>query len=378
MTLVFTVILIALVFEFINGFHDCANAIATSVGTRALSAGQAIILAATLDLCGALSGTAVAKTVGAGLVDTNLITLTPILCALLGGIFWNLVTWYYGLPSSSSHALMGGLSGAAVASAGGIQGIIWFKPSPQLGLHGGFGDILAFFKSTGLLPKVVVPMFAAPIVGLILAFVITTVLYAIMAGLNRSAHIRIRHANRGFRSLQLLSSSWMAFEHGRNDAQKSMGIIALTLFLATSKSNALDNLPGWLHFLRTPQFDIANWVKVLCAVTMAAGVSTGGWRIIKTLGKNMVKLEPIHGFAAQTTASLVIEAATSVGIPLSTTHVISGAVMGVGATKRLNAVKWSIAERMLWAWIMTIPICGSIGYVLTWVVLKLGRVAGQS
>lgn len=373
MTLVFAVILIALIFEFINGFHDCANAIATSVGTRALSAGQAIILAATLDLCGALSGTAVAKTVGAGLVDTNLITLAPILCALLGGIFWNLLTWYYGLPSSSSHALMGGLCGAAVASAGGIQGIIWFKPSPQLGLHSAFGDVLAFFKSTGLLPKVIVPMFAAPIVGLVLAYVITSVLYAIMAGLNRSPNIRIRHANRGFRSLQLLSSSWMAFEHGRNDAQKSMGIIALTLFLATSKSDAFDNLPGWLQFLRTPQFDIANWVKVVCAVTMAAGVSTGGWRIIKTLGKNMVKLEPIHGFAAQTTASLVIEAATSVGVPLSTTHVISGAVMGVGATKRLNAVKWSIAERMLWAWIMTIPICGSIGYALTWLVLKLGR-----
>src|SRR5690349_8984148 len=159
MTLVLFVILVALIFEFINGFHDCANAIATSVGTRALTAGQAIILAATLDLCGALSGTAVAKTVGSGLVDTNLISLTPILCALLGGIFWNLVTWYYGLPSSSSHALMGGLCGAAIASAGGIAGVIWFKPSVGLGTHGFWGDIIGFFKSTGLLPKVIVPMF---------------------------------------------------------------------------------------------------------------------------------------------------------------------------------------------------------------------------
>ncbi|HKQ39319.1 MAG TPA: inorganic phosphate transporter [Verrucomicrobiae bacterium] len=372
MTLVLFVIFVALVFEFINGFHDCANAIATSVGTRALSPGKAIILAATLDLCGALSGTAVAKTVGAGLVDTNLINLTPIVCALIGGIFWNLVTWYYGLPSSSSHALMGGLCGAAIASAGGIAGVIWFKPSPELGLHGFFGDIIAFFKSTGLLPKVIVPMFAAPVVGLFLGFLITTFLYAILARINRSSNVRTHHANRGFRYLQLLSSSWMAFEHGRNDAQKSMGIIALTLFLATSKTTAFNDLPEWLGFLRTPKFDIADWVKVVCALTMAAGVSMGGWRIIKTLGKNMVKLEPVHGFSAQTTASIVIEAATSVGIPLSTTHVISGSVMGVGATKRLNAVNWTIAERMLWAWIMTIPICGSIGYGLTWLVMKLG------
>jgi PiT family inorganic phosphate transporter len=267
---------------------------------------------------------------------------------------------------------MGGLCGAAIAGAGGIAGVIWFKPAAQFGSLGFFGDIVAFFKSTGLLPKVLVPMFAAPIVGLFLGFLLTTVLYGIMNLINRNREVRIRHVNRGFRWMQLLSSSWMAFEHGRNDAQKSMGIIALTLFLATSRTTAFNDLPSWLEFLRTPQFDIADWVKVVCAVTMAAGVSMGGWRIIKTLGKNMVKLEPVHGFSAQTTASLVIESATSVGIPLSTTHVISGSVMGVGATKRLNAVKWTIAERMLWAWIMTIPICGGIGYGLTWLVMKLG------
>ena len=372
MTLVLLVILIALIFEFINGFHDCANAIATSIGTRALTPGQAIGLAALLDLCGALSGTAVAKTVGAGLVDTNLISITPILCALLGGIFWNLLTWYYGLPSSSSHALIGGLCGAAVASAGGIAGVIWFQPSAGFGTHGFWGEIVPFFKSAGLLPKVIVPMFAAPIVGLLLGFGLTGLLYLILRRINRTTQVRARHANRGFRWLQLASSSWMAFEHGRNDAQKSMGIIALTLFLATSKTDAFTNLPSWLGFLRTPQFDVADWVKVVCAVTMAAGVSMGGWRIIKTLGKNMVKLEPVHGFSAQTTASMVIESATTIGVPLSTTHVISGSVMGVGATKRLNAVKWSIAERMLWAWIMTIPICGTIGFLLTWVVMKLG------
>jgi len=366
MAFVLFVILIALVFEFINGFHDCANAIATSVGTRALTPGKAIMLAATLDLLGALSGTAVAKTVGSGLVDANLIGLTTILCALAGGILWNLVTWYYGLPSSSSHALFGGLCGAAVASAGGFSAVIWYKPA-AIAAGGWWSSIIGFFKSSGLLPKVVVPMFVAPICGLLIAFCVTAVLYTFLKSINRSPGVRARHANRGFRLMQLASSSWMAFEHGRNDAQKTMGIIALTLFLATTKANAFTDLPPWLEFLRTPKFDIADWIKVLCAVTMAAGVSVGGWRIIKTLGKNMVKLEPVHGFSAQTTASMVIEAATSIGIPLSTTHVISGSVMGVGATKRLNAVKWSVAERMVWAWVMTIPICGGIGFLLVWI-----------
>ena len=364
MTLVLFVILIALIFEFINGFHACANAIATSVGTRALTPSKAIMLAAALDLLGALSGTAVAKTVGAGLVQTDLISLTTVLCALIGGILWNLITWYYGLPSSSSHALFGGLCGAAVASAGGFSAIIWYKPVADVADGGLWSSIINFFKSSGLLPKVVVPMFVAPICGLIIAFCVTAILYTLLKAINRTTDVRTRHANRGFRLLQLASSSWMAFEHGRNDAQKTMGIIALTLFIATSKSDAFANLPSWLGFLRTPQFDIADWVKVVCALTMAAGVSVGGWRIIKTLGKNMVKLEPVHGFSAQTTASMIIEAATSIGVPLSTTHVISGSVMGVGATKRLNAVKWSVAERMLWAWVMTIPICGGVGYAL--------------
>ena len=370
MTFVLLVIFIALVFEFINGFHDCANAIATTVATRALAPSYAIAMAATLDLLGALSGTAVAKTVGAGLVDATLINLTTILCALIGAIVWNLITWYYGLPSSSSHALFGGLCGAAVASAGSFAAIVWFRPVEVAG-HGLWGGIISFFKSGGLLPKVIVPMFLAPLCGLIIAFIITAVLYTFLKALNRTTDIRARHSNRGFRLMQLASSSWMAFEHGRNDAQKTMGIIALTLFLATTQGGAFTHLPQWLEFLRTPKFDIATWIKVVCALTMAAGVSTGGWRIIKTLGKNMVRLEPVHGFAAQTTASIVIEAATGQGIPLSTTHVISGSVMGVGATKRLNAVKWSVAERMLWAWVMTIPICGGIGYALVWLTKKL-------
>jgi PiT family inorganic phosphate transporter len=372
MIFVLCIILVALVFEFINGFHDCANAIATSVATRALAPSHAIFLAATLDLLGALSGTAVAKTVGAGLVDTNLIGLTTIVCALIGAIIWNLVTWYYGLPSSSSHALFGGLCGAAIASAGTFEAVVWYKPTAAAGL-GSWEGWVGFFKSGGLLPKVIVPMFVAPLCGLVLAFCATAGLYALLKLINRHAAVRTRHVSKGFRLLQLGSSSWMAFEHGRNDAQKTMGIIALTLFLATTKGDALNALPSWLSFLRTPEFDIADWVKVVCALTMAAGVSVGGWRIIKTLGKNMVKLEPVHGFAAQTTAAFVIEAATSQGIPLSTTHVISGGVMGVGATKRLNAVKWSVAERMLWAWVMTIPICGTIGFVLSWLSRVLAR-----
>lgn len=371
MTLVLLLILIALVFEFINGFHDCANAIATSIATKALTPFKAIILAAILDLAGALSGTAVAKTVGAGLVAVGSITLITILCALLAGIFWNLLTWYYGLPSSSSHALMGGLSGAAIASAGGMSGVIWYAPAEVAAGPGLWSKISVFFKSAGLLPKVVVPMVAAPVIGLLLAFILTGLLYSILKLLNKSTRITNRESNSGFRGLQLLSSSWMAFEHGRNDAQKTMGIIALTLFLATTKTEAFVNAPSWLGFLKTPEFDIADWVKVVCAVTMALGVSCGGWRIIKTLGKNMVKLESVHGFAAQTTASLVIETATSMGIPLSTTHVISGAVMGVGATRRLNAVKWSVAERMLWAWIMTIPICASLGFLSTWLISRI-------
>jgi len=373
MALALLVVFIALVFEFMNGFNDCANSIATSVGTRALSPGVAILMAAVLDLCGALSGTALARTVGSGLVDANLINLSTILCALAGGIFWNFVTWRYGLPSSSSHALIGGLCGAAVGSAGGFAGVVWYHPAlVATAGDGWFSGVGAFFKSSGLLPKVIVPMFTAPVLGLVIAFCVTSVLYTFMKVANHSTGARTHHANRGFRVMQWISSGWMAFEHGRNDAQKTMGIIALTLFLATTKTHAFAGAPAWLAFLRTPQFDIATWVKVACAVTMGIGVATGGWRIIKTLGKKMVKLEPVHGFSAQTTAAMVIEAATSMGMPLSTTHVISGSVMGTGATKRLNAVKWSVAERMLWAWIMTIPICGTIGFGLTWLLRQLG------
>jgi inorganic phosphate transporter, PiT family len=346
MLFVIIVVLVALSFEYINGFHDTANAIATSISTKVLTPSQAIVLSTIFNLLGALVGTAVAKTIGTGLVETGFVSLTTILSALLGAIAWNLFTWWIGLPSSSSHALIGGLCGAALASAHNDWNVIKW--------------------STGLWPKVVKPMFAAPLTGFVVAFVLMGLLLFILR------NWRPRSVNFLFGKAQLLSAAWMSFSHGTNDAQKTMGIIALTLFTATTKSNALEQLPAWLQFLQTPTFEIHLWVKVACALTMAAGTAAGGWRIIKTLGSHMVKLQPIHGFAAQTTAAALIETATHFGIPLSTTHVISGSVMGVGASRRLNAVKWTVAERMVWAWILTIPITSMISYLM----FQLLRLAG--
>jgi PiT family inorganic phosphate transporter len=338
LTLVFCVIFVALAFEFINGFHDTANAIATSVGTKVLTPTQAIILSTVFNFIGALAGIAVAKTIGKDLVDAKFISSVTILAALTAGITWNLVTWYYGLPSSSSHALFGGLCGAALASAhGNWQVIKW---------------------STGLWPKVVKPMFLAPASGFLIAFLVMTLL---MLFLRR---VRPRLVNLLFGKAQLVSAAWMSFEHGRNDAQKTMGIIALTLFTASTQPGTFDNLPSWLSFLRLSEFRIDFWVKITCAITMAAGTAVGGWKIIKTLGKHMVKLQPIHGFAAQSTAAAVIGVATHWGIPLSTTHVISSSIMGVGSTKGLNAVKWTVVERMVWAWIMTLPITAGLAWLI--------------
>jgi PiT family inorganic phosphate transporter len=341
--LVFIVLLAALAFEYINGFHDAANAIATSVSTKVLTPRQAIALAAVFNLIGALSGTAVAKTIGAGLVDTGAVTLLTVLAALIGAIIWNLFTWWLGLPSSSSHALIGGLCGSALASAGSWSVIKWSVWNEAKHVH------------DGLWPKVVIPMVTSPVCG----FIGGALLMLLLTILLRSW--RPLMVNRVFGKLQLLSASWMGFSHGSNDAQKTMGIIALTTFTAT-KSGVLEDLPGWLAFLHTPEFKVHPWVMVVCALTMAAGTAAGGWRIIRTLGHKMVKLQPIHGFAAETTAATIIEIASRFGIPLSTTHVISTSIMGVGATKRLSAVKWGIVQRIVWAWVLTIPVTGLIGY----------------
>jgi PiT family inorganic phosphate transporter len=354
MTLVFIVILTALVFEYINGFHDTANSIATVVSTKVLSPRQAVLLAAATNLVGALWGTAVAKTISSGLVDAKAVALTSdiILCALLGAIIWDLLTWWFGMPSSSSHALIGGLCGAAVSAAGNNWNvIIWAQPSTE---HWWLGK--------GLLWKVAVPMVVSPLAGFILGFLVMALLYVLL----RNA--RPTKVNRFFGSAQMLSAGAMGFMHGTNDAQKTMGLIALTLMGAT-RAGYLADLPGYLSFLQTPapvagkDLEIAVWIKVVCALVMASGTALGGWRIIKTLGHKMVKLQPINGFAAEASSASVILVATHFGVPVSTTHNISAAIMGVGTARRLNAIKWSVVERMVWAWIFTIPVSGGLAYL---------------
>ena len=346
MLLILSVVLVALAFEYINGFHDTANSIATTVSTKVLTPRQAVAMAACFNLLGAMAGVKVATTIGRGLVDTNYVGTQTILCALLGAIIWNLATWWVGLPSSSSHALIGALCGATLASAGGNWNVIhWSTVNAATG------------EMEGLWHKVVIPMFASPVMGIVFGFILMGLLMMVL----RKA--RPQWINRRFSRLQLVSASWIGFSHGTNDAQKTMGIVALILFTAT-KDGTFSHLPPWLHFLHTPQFAVATWVKILCALTMAAGTAAGGWRIIRTLGHKMVRLQPIHGFAVQTTAAGIIQVASHWGIPLSTTHVISASIMGVGANKRLSAVKWGIVGNMLWAWVLTLPVTALVAFWL--------------
>lgn len=344
MSLILLIVVVALIFEYINGFHDSANSIATVVSTKVLTPRQAVLMAACFDLLGALVGVSVATTVGTGLVDTNCVTTHTILCALLGAITWNLATWWLGLPSSSSHALIGGLCGAAFASSGGNWHVIrWADVNAITG------------KTEGLWHKVVIPMLISPTLGFIVGLLLMGVLTICLL------KVTPRVINMFFGKLQLVSAAGMAFSHGTNDAQKTMGVIALVLFTAT-KDGLFDNLPSCMSFLHTPEFAVATWVKVICALTIAAGTATGGWRIIRTLGHKMVRLQPIHGFAAETTAATIIFVASRLGIPLSTTHVISTSIMGVGATKRLSAVKWGVVGRIVWAWVLTLPVTAFIAY----------------
>jgi len=353
MTIFLIVLLTALVFEYINGFHDAANAIATVVSTKVLTPRQAIALAAVFNLIGALMGTAVASTIGKGLVDTNVVTMATIFSGLMGAIIWNLITWWFGLPSSSSHALIGGLCGAALASSGNNWNVLHWATTDAKG------------AAAGLWPKVVLPMITSPLVGFFggafLMFLLTICIH----------RLRPRLVNHVFGKLQLLSAGLMAHSHGSNDAQKTMGIIALALFTGT-KSGAFDDLPAWASFLHTPEFVVNQWVVITCALVMAAGTAAGGWRIIRTMGHKMVKLQPVHGFAAETTAALIIHYASVLGIPLSTTHAISTSIMGVGAVKRFGAVKWTVVERILWAWVFTLPVCGLIGYLTERLCVALG------
>jgi PiT family inorganic phosphate transporter len=330
-TLLGLVIVLAVSFDFINGFHDTANAIATVVATRVLTAGAAIMMAAVLNFVGALTGQAVAKTVTSGLVDAKAVQglgfqlgQVLIMAALIGAITWNLITWYYGIPSSSSHALIGGIVGASIAALGTGR-VIW----------------------EGLLNKVVLPLIFSPIIGFVASVLLMKLLFWLFS------KAPPRRVGRVFRRLQLVSSAFMAFSHGSNDAQKTMGVITLALFSAgfplSVDAKGIPNIP---------------WeVIMLAATAMALGTAAGGWRIIHTMGNRLVRLEPIHGFAAETTGATIIEAASRFGFPLSTTHVISSCILGVGAARRLSGVRWSVAFNMIRAWVFTIPVCAAISFI---------------
>ncbi|WP_373898965.1 anion permease [Haloimpatiens sp. FM7315] len=314
-TLIVTVIIIvfSLIFDFINGFHDTANAIATSVSTKVLTLKEAIIMSATLNLIGAFISVKVAKTIGADIVDPKLISQMVIIAALVAAIIWNLITWYFGIPNSSSHALIGGLLGASIIYKSSFLIINWHS----------------------FITKVVLWLFLSPLIGFIIGYFIMILLYWIL----RSA--KPRSVSKFFSKAQIASAAFMAFNHGANDAQKSMGIITMTLLSG-----------GFITY-----FHIPIWVKICCAFAMALGTCTGGRRIIKTMGINMARLAPVNGFAAETGAAIVIFIATMLRAPVSTTHIISTSIMGVGAAKRLSSVKWGVARSIVWAWILTIPVC---------------------
>jgi PiT family inorganic phosphate transporter len=361
MLLIFIVIFVALVFTYINGFHDTANSIATVVATKVLSPRQAVLLAAVTNLIGAFFGTAVAATIASGIVDTQVATMPVLCCALLGAIAWNLLTWWLGLPSSSSHALVGGLCGAALAASGNRwSAIIWSIPGKD---H--------WWQGKGILWKVIVPMITSPVLGFIVGFIVMTLLYILLRNWKPVT------VNRSFSVLQLFSASYMGFAHGTNDAQKTMGLIALALVGGTT-SGYFDNLPDWLSFLKInapaagQQLHIAAWIKILCALTMCAGTAAGGWRIIKTLGHKMVRLHPVHGFAAETTGATVLFTAAYFGMPVSTTHAITTSIMGVGCAKGFKALKLSVVERIIWAWVLTLPASAAVAYALVCLARSFG------
>lgn len=477
--IIFLVIFIALTFEYINGFHDTANSIATIVGTKVLTPRQAIALAAFTNLIGALAGHAVAKTVSSGLVDAQYVSPMVIICALTGGIVWNLITWWFGMPSSSTHALVGGICGAALASAhNNWKAILWSVEKVKDGK----------VVMEGVLHKVVIPMVTSPLIGFFGGFVIMGILYAALRW------SRPRFVNRFFGKLQIGSAAYMGFAHGLADAQKTMGVITLALVSATA-AGSFENLPASLSFLRMdksataehailaigrkgatgPEIqaaattleaeavkinhgefreaflvlaakahaaagneeagkrasqlaadthqqaldrenariltkvpvigrmvaakindwnktltkemaaaqeagkaplsvaskkvddlspDVPVWIKVICSLTMAAGTAAGGWRIIKTLGHKMVKLQPVHGFAAETTAATLLAVTGSLGMTVSTTHSVTTAIMGVGCAKRFSALKFSLVERIIWAWVLTLPAAGIVAYLM--------------
>jgi len=325
--LVVLVVILGVAFEFVNGFHDAANAIATVVATRVLSPLQAVALAGILNFVGALSGEAVARTLGSGIVDARVVTQDLVVAALLAAIAWDLFTWLLGLPTSSSHALIFGLIGAAVA-------------------ENGFGVVVV----AGV-EKTTFGIAYSPAIAFLGGYLLMLALYWLLVRASFGA------VNRFFGRAQILSSAYMAFSHGGNDGQKTIGVIALALFAYGGGVGTLE---------------IPLWVKLVSALAMGLGTASGGWRIIRTMGQRITALKPVNGFAAETAAGTVIEVATRFGIPISTTHAISGAILGVGATRRLSAVRWGVAGRIVTAWVLTIPSCFALGYVLALLLRALG------
>jgi inorganic phosphate transporter, PiT family len=324
----------ALAFDFTNGFHDTANVVATSISTRAIGPKQAVALASLMNFAGAFISLKVAATIGKGFVDTDAVTTTVVFAGLIGAIAWNLITWSYGLPSSSSHALIGGLVGSVVAAQG-------------------FGAV----NGGGLVGSLIVPAIIAPAIAFVAAGTSILVVYRIVG------RLRPGPVNRGFRLGQLASGGLLALSHGTNDAQKTMGVI--TLALVANGNIAANN------------FHVPDWVVISAATAISLGTFTGGWRIIKTLGTRIIKMDPAQGFAAQGAGAAVILAASSAGYPLSTTHVISGGIIGAGAAKRVSAVRWGVAGNIVAAWVLTLPAAGALGALAYTVATLFGNgVAG--
>jgi PiT family inorganic phosphate transporter len=325
------VVATALAFDFTNGFHDTANVVATSISTRAMSPRLAVLMAAALNFAGAFISLSVAATIAKGIVEAGAVSTTVIFAGLIGAITWNLITWYFGLPSSSSHALIGGVVGSAFAASGASA-----------------------IKGEGLLEKVVVPALIAPVLAFTVAGLGILIAYRIVG------RLRPGPVNRGFRAGQIASGSLLALAHGTNDAQKTMGIITLALIAHGDISS------------NPSQFHVPDWVVISAASAIALGTYTGGWRIIRTLGSRIIKMDPAQGFSAQSAGAAVILASSHFGYPLSTTHTISGAVIGAGAARRLSAVRWGVAGNIAAAWVMTLPAAAAIGAAVYGVTRAFG------
>ena len=329
--LLIVIVAFALLFDFTNGFHDTANAVATVISTRVLPPTFAIVMCAVLNFAGAFASQKVAKYIAKGVLDTGIATQEVILAAVIGAIAWNILTWYFGIPSSSSHAIIGGLVGAAVVFKG-TQAVHW----------------------AGVLKQVIIPMVISPVVGCVIAFSLMTLLFGLFA------NARPAKVNGLFSWLQRLSAAGVAFNHGQNDAQKTMGVITLALVS---------------FHLHSKSAGIPTWVIASCATAMGLGTLSGGWRIIKTLGTRIIDLQPINGFAAETAASIVLATASSLSMPVSTTHIVVGSVFGVGIAKRLNEVRWPIAQRMVTAWVLTLPGAALVAGLSFFIIQHAGSAA---